>query len=176
MPGSPDPVLGNWLLTHVVAVVAALATVGVVYATRTRSARGYLTSLLLGAGYATATLAVWTAARLVTGAFPSGFENPVTAAGFLGLVFLLLAGFVVVAALLFARFGLVIPLIGLFGITELVWWAFLHVRGETDALGMFLIFGPLFLVLLVAVSVVEYAGRRLWSRFGNGGGSGRSTV
>ncbi|MFK5604724.1 MULTISPECIES: hypothetical protein [Haloferax] len=166
MPGSPDPVLGNWLLTHIVAVAAALGTVAVVYATRARSARSFLTPALVGGGYALATLAVWTAARLVTDAFPSGLvEDPLTAAGFLGVSFLLLAGFVAVSALLFARRGLVAPLVGLFGVTELVWWAFLHVRGETDALGMFLIFGPVLLVLLVVAAGVEFAGRWGWRRF-----------
>ncbi|AKU08880.1 MULTISPECIES: hypothetical protein [Haloferax] len=175
MPGSPDPVLGNWLLTHVVAVAAALTTVGVVYATRARSARGSLIPALLGGGYAVATLAVWTAARLATDAFPSGFvEDSLAAAGFVGFSFLLLAGFVVVAALLFARRGLVAPLVGLFGVTELVWWAFLHVRGETDALGMFLIVGPALLALLLVAAGVEYAGRWGWRRFVRGGG--RSTT
>ncbi|GGC42425.1 hypothetical protein [Haloferax sulfurifontis] len=171
MPGSPDPVLGDWLLTHVVAVAAALGTVGAVYATRTRGDRESLTPALLGGGYALATLAVWAAARLVTDAFPSGFvEDPLTSAGFLGFSFLLLAGFVAVSALLFARRGLVAPLVGLFGVTELVWWAFLHVRGETDALGMFLIFGPALLVLLLVAAGVEFAGRWGWRRFVRGGG------
>ncbi|MFC7128053.1 hypothetical protein [Haloferax chudinovii] len=175
MPGSPDPVLGDWLLTHAVAVAAAVATVGVVYATRARSARGSLTPALLGGGYALATLAVWTVARLVTDAFPSELvADPLTAAGLLGFSFLLLAGFVVVAALLFARRGLVAPLVGLFGVTELVWWAFLHVRGETDPLGMFLLVGPALLVLLLVAAGVEYAGRWVRRRFVRDGGRSAS--
>lgn len=171
MPGTPDPVLGSGVLTHVVASAVGLVLVVVVYATRTRIARTRLLPALIGVVYAAATLAVWVAARVVTDAFPSGFvEDPLAATGFLAFSFLVLTGFVVATARLYARRGLVAPLVGLFGVTELVWWAFLHVRGETDALGMFVMFGPALMLLVLLTGGVEYVGRRGWKRLTRGGG------
>ncbi|KAB1194027.1 hypothetical protein GJR96_11500 [Haloferax sp. MBLA0076] len=171
MPGTPDPVLGSGVLTHAVASAVGLVLVAVVYAARTRIARNRLASATIGVVFATATLAVWVAARVVTDAFPSGFvEDPLAATGFLAFSFLVLAGFVVVTARLYACRGLVVPLVGLFGVTELVWWAFLHVRGETDALGMFIFFGPALMVLVLLAGGIEYVGRQVWKRLTRGGG------
>ncbi|WP_410767211.1 hypothetical protein [Haloferax sp. DFSO60] len=175
MPGTPDPVLGSEVLTHAVASAVGLVLVADVYASRKRIARDRLLPALVGIVYAVTTLAVWAASRAVTDAFPSGVsENPTTVVGVLVFSLLVLTGFVFGTARLYARYGLLVPLVGLFGVTELVWWAFLHVRGESDALGMFVFFGPLFLILVFLVAGVEYAIRTLWKRFGRGGDSSRS--
>ncbi|KAB1188225.1 MULTISPECIES: hypothetical protein [Haloferax] len=143
MPGTPDPVLGSQLATHVVASAVGLVLVGVVYAT--------------------ATLAVWYAARAVTDTFPPAVtENPTAVVGVLVFSSLVLTGFVYGTARLFGRRGLVVPLVGLFLVTELVWWAFLHVRGESDALGMFVFFGPMFVAVVLLVTGIEYVAQRMW--------------
>lgn len=171
MPGSPDPVLGSQLLTHGVASAVGLALVAAVYAARRRIAGDRLSAALVGAGYAAATLAVWAAVRAVTDAVPSGVVEDLPAAlAVLTFSFLLLTGFVLATARLYARLGLLVPLVGLFVVTELVWWAFLHVRGETDALGMFIVFGPVLVVAVLVASGVEYVGRRGWDRFVRRGG------
>ena len=170
MPGTPDPVLGSQILTHAVASAVGLLLVSVVYATRERIARGWVTPLLIGVGYAAATLSVWTAVRVVADAFPSGFvEYPVEATGFVVAAFVVLVVQFASLATLYARRGLVVPLVGLFGVTELVWWAFLHVRGETDALGMFVFFGPMFLGVVLLFSGMEYVVRRVWNGRVRGG-------
>ncbi|ELZ77381.1 hypothetical protein C455_13630 [Haloferax larsenii JCM 13917] len=170
MPGTPDPVLGSQVLTHIVASVTGLVVVAVVYATRRRLAHDWRPLALLGFGYATVTLSVWTVARLATDALPSGIvDDPVAATGFLAFSFTVLAGFVVAAARLYASRGLLVPLVGLFGVTELVWWSFLHVRGETDALGMFALFGPVLVIVLFLAAGTEYAVRTLWNRAARGG-------
>lgn len=175
MPGTPDPVLGSEVLTHGIAVAVGLFLVASVVLIRSRTSRVRRSATLLGIGYAFVTLAVWFGSRVVTDAFPSGFiEDLPAAAGFLVFSAFTLAGFVVAVAWLYARHGLVAPLIGLFGITELVWWAFLHVRGETDALGMFIMFGPLLMLIVLLFAGLEYAGRRLWKRFGRSGDGSRS--
>lgn len=162
--------LGSQLLTYTLASVTSLVLVAVVYATRRRIARSWVPLALLGFGYATVTLSVWAVARLATDALPSGIiEDPLSAAGFIAFSFAVLAGFVVVAAGLYARRGLLVPLVGLFGFTELVWWSFLHVRGETDALGMFALFGPVLVVALLLAAVFEYVARTLWNRATRGG-------
>ncbi|WP_416841174.1 hypothetical protein [Haloferax sp. DFSO52] len=165
MPGTPDPVLGSQILTHAFASAVGLVLVGVAYVYRERIARDRLLPAVVGVGYATATLAVWAAARVVTDAMrDTGFtENLLATAGILVFSFLLLAGFVYGTARLYARYGLVVPLIGLFGVTELVWWAFLHVRGESDALGMFVFFGPMFVAIVLLVTGIEYVARRVWA-------------
>ncbi|WP_411966717.1 hypothetical protein [Haloferax sp. YSSS75] len=164
MPGTPDPVLGSQLLTHAVASAVGIVLVGVVYAARERIASERLLPAVLGAVFAAATLAVWGVARVVTDAFPPGVtENPTAMGGVLVFSLLVLAGFVYATARLYARYGLVVPLVGLFGVTELVWWAFLHVRGESDALGMFVFFGPMFVAVVLLVTGIEYIVRRVWA-------------
>jgi hypothetical protein len=171
MPGTPDPVFGSQILTHIVSSAVGLVLVTVVYTTRRRIARSRLRPARIGVGYAAATLAVWFAVRVVTDAFPSGFvTNPTGAAGILAFSFLLLTMFVVATARLYARRGLVVPLVSLFGVTELVWWAFLHVRGETNALGMFVFFGPMLLAVVLLLAGIEYVGRRMWGTSVRGGG------
>lgn len=58
MPGSPDPVLGNWLLTRIVVVAATLGTVAATYTTCVRNTRNFLTPALISGGYTLATSAV----------------------------------------------------------------------------------------------------------------------
>lgn len=162
--------LGSQLLTYTVASVTSLVLVAVVYATRRRLAHDWRPLALLGFGYATVTLSVWAVARLATDALPSGIvDDPVAATGFLAFSFAILAGFVVAAARLYASRGLLVPLVGLFGFTELVWWAFLHVRGETDALGIFVPLGPAMAAVVFLATVFEYVVRMLWNRATRGG-------
>ncbi|KAB1196039.1 MULTISPECIES: hypothetical protein [Haloferax] len=165
MPGTPDPVLGSQIATHAVASAVGFVLVAVVYVNQKRIARDRLLPALLGVVYATATLTVWAIARALTDTFPPAVtENPTAVVGILVFSLLVLTGFVYGTARLYTRYGLVVPLVGLFLVTELVWWSFLHVRGESDALGMFVFFGPVFVILVFVVTGIEYVGRRLWNR------------
>jgi hypothetical protein len=175
MPGAPDPVLGSQLLTHAIAVVVSLAAVVTAVLFREQFEHMNRRTLAAAAVYGTSALAVWLLARVVTDALVGSFSGPLVATiGVVGLGFILLAVLFLGFSRLYARHGLLVPLLGLFAITELVWWAFLHVRGETDALGMFVMFAPLFAASVLALSAVEYAARTLWNRLGRRSDGSRS--
>ena len=162
MPGSPDPVLGSVALTSGVSFVVATILVALPLLLRNRlpSAR----RLAFGGGlmYALISLGTWAGARIVTDAFVSSMvENPAILAGFLVLGTVVLGTQAAIPFYLHARWGLVTPLVGLFGATHLVLFAFLQVRGETDPLGLYSLFiGPLVIGIIVVAALAEIGIRR----------------
>ncbi|MFC7201926.1 hypothetical protein ACFQJC_00210 [Haloferax namakaokahaiae] len=175
MPGTPDPVLGSQFVTHAIAVAVSLVSVATVVLLRERFEHVNGRSLALGALYGSTAIAVWYLARVVTDALADSFSGPLGATiGVVALGFVLLVALFLGVARLYATRGLIVPLLALFAITELVWWSFLHVRAETDALGMFVMLAPFFAAGVLVLAALEYIARRLWKRLGRGGDSSRS--
>lgn len=162
MPGSPDPVLGSDALT---VVVAAVVAAGVVALPLLRSgARRDPRTDAVGGGVAYACLCIgtWAGVRFLTDSFVSSlFERPLHLAGLLAFAALVFALQAAIPLFLYARYGLASPLAALFGLTTLVLFVFLRVRGESDPLALYvLFFGPLLVGGLVAVALVELGVRR----------------
>lgn len=162
MPGTPDPVLGSSLLTHAVGALAGV--VAVLIAVRYRDDASPRTFAAVGgAVFATLALLLWFVVRVATDEFaqlsiPSlpTFAAIVLASG------AVLFAHTALCLYLYGRAGYLSPLLVLFGATEFVVWVFLHVRGETDPIGLYwLLFGPLVVGVALALAGVEYGVRRV---------------
>lgn len=160
MPGTPDPVLGSSLPTHAVGVLAGVAVA--LLAVRYRDAAPPRTVALVGGAlYAAAALLLWFLVRVAVGEFarlslpsPPAFAAVVLATG------AALFAHTALSVYLHARWRYLTPLVVLFGATEFVAWLFLHVRGETDPVGLYwLVFGPAVLAALLALAGAEYGVR-----------------
>ncbi|SFR42525.1 hypothetical protein [Halogeometricum limi] len=162
MPGTPDPVLGSSLLTHVVAGLVAGGAVLLALHYRSRTTPRRL-ALAGGTAYAVAAILLWGVVRVATNEFaqlaiPSlpTFAAVVLASG------LVVFAHTALALYFHARFGYLTPLVVLFGATAFLVWVFLHVRGESDPIGLYwLLFGPAILTALLVLAGVEYGVRLL---------------
>lgn len=159
MPGTPDPVLGSTLLTVVASLLASLVVVAFAY--RARDATDPRTLALAGGGsYAVAAVTLWAAVRVATGTFALVSGSWQSLAGLALVTALVVLVHTSLALYLRARWNYLTPLAVLAATTYLLSWLFLHVRGETDPIGLYWILaGPSVLVGIVALAAVEYAVR-----------------
>ncbi len=162
MQGTPDPVLGSDLATLLVAAAAGtvVAILPLHSALRERDSRRL--ALAGGAAYALLCLTAWAGVRFVADAFvESMVADPLTLVGFLALAAVVLGLQAAVPVYLHARYALLSPLVALFGLTTLVLYAFLRVRGESEPLVLYaLFFGPVLIAGLLAVALAEVGVRR----------------
>lgn len=155
MPGTPDSVLGHDGLDLLIGVVAGGVVTAVPFVQAV--SRDLYSLTLAGVGYAVSLLCLWAGVRLVADAFPGSLlANPQYLAGFLVLGGLVFTVQFVVPYYLYARWDLVVPLAGLFVATVLVVFGFLHVRGETDPIGLYLFFvGPVLATVTSLLTLLE---------------------
>ncbi|WP_132060394.1 hypothetical protein [Halorussus amylolyticus] len=163
MPGTPDPVLGSDALTLAVACASGALATAVPHVLRERLPAPSRVALVGGLGYAAACLAAWAGARFATGAWATATPRIWALVISAGVV--VLSAQAAIPYYLYARWRLVGPLAGLFAVTTLVVDIFLHVRGETDPLGLYaLFFGPVVVVTIGVLGAVELGVRRFVSR------------
>jgi len=163
MPGTPDPVLGNWSLTYAVAsIVGTVVAVGP-YALRENLPAPAAFSLAGGLTYALFCLGVWAGARVATIGFPvAASDRPGLLAVVLGLNALVLGSQVAVPYYLYVRSRFVAPLVGAFAATVLVLTLFLSVGGETDPVALYpVLFGPISVIGIGLLVLAEFGVRRL---------------
>lgn len=142
LQGSPDPVLGSDQVTLVVSLALAVLVVATFLAVdRDRDGITGRVAVALGAGYATLCIGVWAGARIVA-------PVPLLERGIGALLVLfLIAGLplclqAAIPARLYGRNRLVTPLGWLVFVTTLLLTALLGVRGESDPLGLYVVFFP----------------------------------
>lgn len=166
MPGTPDPVLGSDALTFAVACAAAALVASVPFALRDRLPVSTRLAIGGGLGYGAFCLGTWAGARYYADAFVTSlFDRPEFLVGLLLVSVVVLGAHAAIPYYLYARWYLVAPLVGLFAITTLLVDVFLRVRGESDPLGLYvLFFGPVVVVGLCVLGSLEVGVRRLLAR------------
>lgn len=172
MPGSPDPAFGSSALLLALAGAIATLVAGAPLALRRSGGRPAPARVAAfgGAGYAALCVGLWAVARAAADAFDL---PPAEAAPFLLAAAAALAAQAGVPYYLAARYRLRTPLVGLSVATLAVVYAFLHVRGETDPIGLYVLFGPLVVAGCLLLGLVEAVGRRLLGRSPPSHGRGR---
>lgn len=163
MPGTPDPVLGSDALTFAVACATGALVASLPYVIRDRLPTSSRFAIGGGLGYAALCLGAWAGARFATSTFANATPRLWTLVVAVGA--LVLGAHAAIPYYLYARWHVVAPLAGLFAVTTLVVDVFLHVRGESDPLGLYaLFFGPIVVVGLCVLGSLEIGARRLVAR------------
>lgn len=163
MPGSPDPVLGSVAVTWAVAIsVAALIALTPVVLRR-RNLDPFRLGICGAVASVLLCLGVWAGARVATDSFASSlFEHPGFLVGMVLTAAVILGAQVGIPYYLYARWGLLLPLVGAFALTALCLVAFLGVRGESEPLGLYtLFFGPMLVGGVCLVALLEASARHL---------------
>lgn len=155
MPGTPDPVLGSDALTFAAAVALGALAASAPFLLRRRFGSPGRFAATAGFAYGTLYVSLWAGARLVADAFDAPGVAPFALASLA-----LLAAQAGVPYYLAARFRLYGPLLGLFATSVLVGYAFLRVRGESDPVGLYVLFAPVVLAGCSLLGLAELGGRR----------------
>jgi len=165
MPGTPDPVLGSDPLTLAIAAILSVLVVSlfVYLVSRSEISAGLLAGIG-AAGYGLFMIGVWASVRW-------GFEHitldpmadPWTFLWLVSIASGLLAVQAAIPFYLYARFTLVVPMIGFTGVSTLLLFVFLRVGGETDPLALFGFgFAPVFIGGILSLAAIETGVRRIW--------------
>lgn len=161
MPGTPHPVLGSDGTTLLLSFLLAFITIFAPVATIRQSSRSDRVAVVGSIGYALAAIVAWFGVRRV-------FYHHVVDPGVDPTLFALIVGIGVLTLtvqsalplLLYARRRYLTPLLGLFAVTVLIYYAFLRVGGESDPLGLYAFaFGPLIIAALGVLAAIEAAVR-----------------
>lgn len=161
MPGTPDPLLGSRLANWGVALALSLLLVlgPLRYSRRATPGRLAAASGVLAAAVG---LTVWALPRVATGAFGQfSYPDPVVALGLYAVGTVVLAVQVAGPVYGFLRYGLVSPLAAAVGATALAAFLFFQLGGETESFGLYVLFSPLVVAVILGVAVLEGGLRRL---------------
>lgn len=170
MPGSPDPVLGSEPLTVAAAALLAAVVVGVAVLSRDRLPNPPLVAVAGGLAYGIGCVTLWAGVRAATGAFASSIvENPGVLAVLVVVGTLAIALQAAIPVYLYVSRGIVAPMVALFLATTLVAYLFLRVRGESDPLGLYVLFSPAVISAVSVLGGLELGVRYLSDRSALGG-------
>ncbi|WP_435358932.1 hypothetical protein [Haloarchaeobius sp. DFWS5] len=159
MPGTPEPSLGSQRAN---ASTAAVLTVALLLPAVLLRDAAPAVPLALGIGllYAVVLLAVWAAARYVADDFVWDLrDDPRWPVALVSTAWVVLGLQAAIPAYGYVRWGLVVPLLVLALVTWFLTNVFLGVRGESDPIGLYVLYGPMVTVGLLVLGGLELVAR-----------------
>ncbi|MCU4802533.1 hypothetical protein OB920_19395 [Halobacteria archaeon HArc-gm2] len=160
MQGLPDPLLGSRLANLGVAVAVALALVALPLRYR-RSDTPFRIAASSGILAAAVGLTLWAVPRLAAGTFQQfTWTNPAVAVALYAVGTVVLGVQVAGPVYGYLEYGLVAPLA--VGVAATTLSTFLHFQlgGETESFGLYALFTPWILAVILVVALLEAGARR----------------
>ena len=160
MPGTGESALGSDGVAWGIGGLVGVTVVGVPSLFSGLPSHALNFAVRGGVAYAAFRLAVWFGTRFVTGAFANTTLK--WWFGIVALAVVVLGLQTAVPYYLYARWGFIAPLGGLFAVASVTLSVLTHVRGEGDSLGLYsLLFGPMLLAVILGLVLLEAGVRYL---------------